>query len=387
MRILHAVQSLRLSEGGVARAVLDAVTVVERRAHRCALLTDGAPDLPDGWGPADRSRAHQASLVRPMPGVPLMRGGAWLDRILAGIDVVHLHQPWCPWLTQLGLSCLSRGVPYVVSLHGMLDRWSMSQGPAKKRLHLALAGRRMLQGASCVHFTAEDERRQAEDWFTPARCAVVPCVVDLAPYAERPDPGAAIARFGLPAGHRRLLYLSRIHPKKGLLQAVRALPAVRSACDVELCVAGDRQDKAYAAQVEREAVALGVEGHVRWLGHVDGSLKRSLYAAADALVLPTSQENFGLVLFESILCGTPIVTTRGVDGWRELESSGACWMSGAKPEEIGQAVHSLLSTDATELARRAEGARRWALGYLAEESVGGAMEAMYESARRGTRPR
>jgi glycosyltransferase involved in cell wall biosynthesis len=322
-----------------------------------------------------------------MPGVPLMRGGAWLDRILAGIDVVHLHQPWCPWLTQLGLSCLSRGIPYVVSLHGMLDRWSMSQGAAKKRLHLALAGRRMLQGASCVHFTAEDERRQAEDWFTPARCAVVPCVVDLAPYAERPDPVAAIARFGLPAGRRRLLFLSRIHPKKGLLQAVRALPAVRLACDVELCVAGDRQDKAYAAQVEREAVALGVEGHVRWLGHVDGSLKRSLYAAADALVLPTSQENFGLVLFESILCGTPIVTTRGVDGWRELESSGACWMSGAKPEEIGQAVHSLLSTDATESARRAEGARRWALGYLAEESVGGAMEAMYESARRGARPR
>ena len=322
-----------------------------------------------------------------MPGVPLLRGGAWLDRLLAGIDVVHLHQPWCPWLTQLGLSCLSRGIPYVVSLHGMLDRWSMSQGAAKKRLHLALAGRRMLQGASCLHFTAEDERRQALDWITPAQSAVVPCVVDLAPYAERPDPSAAIAHFGLTPGRRRILYLSRVHPKKGLLQAVRALPTVRSLFDAELCIAGDRQDEAYAEQVEREAVALGVGAHVRWLGHVDGALKRSLYAAADALVLPTRQENFGLVLYESILCATPVVTTRGVDGWRELESSGACWIAGTEPTEIAEAVRSVLGTEAIPMASRSAAARHWALGHLSERSVAGAMEGMYESVRRRLGPR
>lgn len=380
MRILHAVQSLRLAEGGVARAVLDAIAVTERRGHRCALLLDGEPDLPSGWESGGRGRVHQVMPVRAVPGLPIIAGGGRLAEALADVDVVHLHQPWCPWLVQVGLACRARGIPYVVSLHGMLDRWSMSQGAAKKRLHLAVAGRRMLESAAAIHFTAEEERAQAMAWFRPARSAVIPCVVDLKPYAMPPDPGLARSRFGLASGVRRLLYLSRIHPKKGLLHAVGALSGVRADFDAELCIAGDRQDESYARLVEREAEALGVRDSVRWLGHLDGDLKRSLYAASDVLVLPTSQENFGLVLFESLLCGTPVVTTHGVDAWRELESSGAAWITQAAAGPAAAAVKAVLGTDRAEISRRTSGAREWALRFLCEDAVGGAMDAMYGTA-------
>jgi glycosyltransferase involved in cell wall biosynthesis len=382
VRILHAVQSLLLAEGGVARAVLDAIAVIERRGHRCSLFLDGALDLPVGWQPDEPGRVHRAAPSRVLPGVPVILGAGGLDAALSAADVVHIHQPWCPWLVQAGLACRARGIPYVVSLHGMLDRWSMSQGTAKKRLHLALAGRRMLESAAAVHCTAEEERVQAVRWFRPARAAVIPCIVDLEPYASAPGPELARSTFGLRADVRRLLYLSRIHPKKGLLQAVRALPAIRNAFDAELCVAGDRQDESYARLVEREVESLGIRGHVRWLGHVDGELKRSLVATSDVLVLPTSQENFGLVLFESLLCATPVVTTSGVDAWRELQSSGAAWIAEADPVAVAEAVKTVLGTPSGDMARRTADARRWALGFLDEEAVGGAMEAMYETARR-----
>ena len=108
---------------------------------------------------------------------------------------MHLHGMWELSNYQVASICRRAGVPYVYSPHGMLDDWAMGLGGGKKRLVLALAGRRALAGARRVHFAARGEMEQSSARLPRANGAVVPLVFDLAPYRSLPEPGAARGRF------------------------------------------------------------------------------------------------------------------------------------------------------------------------------------------------
>jgi glycosyltransferase involved in cell wall biosynthesis len=292
-------------------------------------------------------------------------------------DVVHLHGPWTTSNLQVAALARRVGKPYVVSAHGMLDDWCMAQGALKKRVHLALASGKMLNGARAIHCAAEEEARQvAQRTSAPTRVVALP--VDLGPFSPLPGAKMARERFGLREGAATLLFLSRLHPKKGAEHAIDALHHLRSAgVDADLILAGPAQDEAYAASLRERVTRLNVGEHARFVGMVDGVLKISLYQAATALVLPTSQENFGFVLLESLLAGTPVVTTRGVDLWRELEESGGAIITPAAGRAIAEALGPVL--DAARRARMAEAGQRWARRLLDADALVQAYVAMYQA--------
>jgi glycosyltransferase involved in cell wall biosynthesis len=123
------------------------------------------------------------------------------------------------------------------------------------------------------------------------------------------------------------------------------------------------------------AGAHGSGDHVRFLGLVTRPLKLSLYEAADVFALPTHGENFGLVLPESLACGTPIVTTKGTDIWPELQAAGARLCT-TDPASIADAIASLLADPplARELGRRG---REWVLSFLDPDRLAGEYERLY----------
>ena len=125
---------------------------------------------------------------------------------------------------------------------------------------------------------------------------------------------------------------------------------------------------------------LRLDDRVDFVGEVLGADKLSLYQASDLFVLPTSQENFGLVLPEALACGTPVVTTKGVDIWPELESSGGALIADpATPEQFAQHIGALLGTRARRDEMGAKG-REWVLSSLSAESVMGLYVEMYREA-------
>jgi glycosyltransferase involved in cell wall biosynthesis len=257
----------------------------------------------------------------------------------------------------------------------------MSQKALKKRISIALVGRRMLESAAFVHCTATDEVRQSIKWFPRGRTVVVPCTMDLRVYRQLPEPELAREKFNLNRPGDMLLYISRIHPKKGLIHLIRALPRIREQYPAWLCVAGPREDAGYASLVDDEIRRLGLQESVKFVGNVsDPTLKTSLYSAARASVLPTSQENFGFVLFESLACGTPLVTTDLVDTWRELKEHGGAFIASQNPETVAREVLRVLSLSEAERFALSERARTWVLGYLDERAIGKQMEQAYEAA-------
>ena len=333
----------------MVRAVLDLLEGLATIGVDVTLLTSSTKDIPTSW--KDDAQAPKViTIERKMtPWFTLHKTTQppILDA-LANADVLHLHTPWEPLNVPIAAEARRTGTPYLVSAHGMLDDWSMAQHSTKKKFFLWLFGRRMLCGAFAMHFTADAEAEQALRYVPGANAGVLPLLLDLAPYADPPGPEIARQAFPILAGNEsKLLFLSRIHHKKGVERLIDTTAnLIQQGRKVQTLIAGPGEED-YLSSLKHRAVELGVQQQVHFLGMVRGDTKLSLYNACDVFVLPTSQENFGIVLAEAMACGLPTVTTHGVDIARELERCGAKIVSDqATPgeAELTTAIANLLDT-------------------------------------------
>lgn len=373
MNIAHYIDNLRPESGGTVKTVLDLCDRLAAHNHRVTVFTHDASGAPGRWLTGDGRGPHVHRLQPTRGRLHSMSSDdrRSLPARLAGFDAAHVHGMWERAASQFAESCGAARVPYVVSAHGMLDDWCMAQGSLKKRLYLAIVQRRWLRRAAWVHTTAEAERRQAQRRAPGARVAVVPHVFDLAEFASIPDPAQAREAFApLGLGEPTVLFLSRIHPKKGVEKLLRATRAMLDAGHrVQVLIAGSG-DADYVRSIEELRDSLGLTESAHLLGMVTGSLKLSLYAACDLFVLPTSQENWGFVFFESLACGTPVLTTRGVDPWPELEASGGARIveTGISPERLSDAAWDLLSAPG-RLREMGGAGRAWVMRDLDPDRV------------------
>lgn len=384
MKILQFKPTVRLESGGVTRAVLDLAAALAARGHEVCLATADATDVPADWdGTNDRPRTVVVQRGG-NPARPFAREARQaLESEIARADVVHLHVLWDPACAAIASWAKRAGVPYVVTSHGMLDDWCMEQKTAKKRLYLATIGRGLLRDAAAVHCTAEAEREQSSKWFPGTKGIVIPYFFDLEPYRELPGPGPAQAMFPqLDTDLPKVLFLSRLHYKKGverLLDAAAEL--IRRGVEFRLLLAGSG-DPTYEATLRRRVESLGLGEVAHFLGFVSGIEKLSLYQASDLFVLPTSQENFGFVTVEALACGTPVITTRGVDIWRELEHRCGAMIVDPHASAVAAAIQNSWK-DSQAATKAMEVGRPGVFSWLQPDTIADAFDDMYQSVASG----
>jgi glycosyltransferase involved in cell wall biosynthesis len=361
---------------------MDFCSILAAAGHDVTLVTTSdVTDVPERWRD---HRPGYPNLLKVDP--PTLPGGFFTRAAMRATsqhlrekEVLHLHGMWCASNIQFATAARRSNLPYVHTVHGMLDDWCMGQQPLRKRFFWAAFDRRVLQDAAAVHCTAQAELEQAKKWFSRGRGVVIPYVFDLGPFAELPGPGLARTRFALSENRPTALLLSRLHQKKGIELLIRATSrAVRDGADWLVLVAGTG-DPAYEARLEKLTDELQLRDHVRFLRFVSGAEKVSLYQAADVFVLPTSQENFGFVLFEALAAGTPVVTTRGTDAWPELEASGGAVFATLDAESIVDAVNGILR-DPGRRRDMGRAGRKWVFENLRGESIVKRFERLYARA-------
>ncbi len=386
MRILHYIKVLRHELGGPTRAVIDLSGALAAAGHDAVVATRHSEAWPEEWSNNNTTTG---------PGFPKLwklESRTWPMRLfsprqlrefrarLRGFQVLHLHGAWGVSNVQVASVARGLGIPYVISPRGMLDDWPMSQRTRKKKLFLALFGRKVFEMAAFVHCTAEGELAQSGKWFPKGRGTVIPNLIDLKPYHNLPGPDAARERFPiLTNGRPSVLFLSRIHYKKGIEVLLEAAALLRdSGVEVNIVIAGAGESN-YVEVLTREVSSRGLASRVEFLGMVTSPLKESLFQACHVLALPTSQENFGFVFYESLACGLPVVTTFGVDTWPELKSSGGAVIVDRDARAFADSIKALLSDDSKREAMGRSG-RAWVMENLDSAKVCGLFERAYERA-------
>ena len=342
MQILHYCARLRLIDGGVVRAILDLTSALSKCEKNVTLMVTEGEDFPEP------DSGVQTMLTGDFDRAPIRFSAsrlATLKHYVAETDVLHLHTPWEPANIQLAKLAREVGTPYVISVHGMLDDWVMKTSNLKKRMFLRLGGRKMFHLAAATHCTATAEATQARRWIPKSNIQVVPLVFDPSNYIT-PPPTSDPDKFWPQRESKKpiVLFLSRLHPKKGVDRLIRAAVEVITKHDTRFIIAGSGEPE-YEQELQKLVQDLNLHSNVEFVGFVEGDRKIALLRTADLFVLPTNQENFGLVFPEAMACGVPVITTRGVDIWQELNESGGSTIINEDPSSIANAISHLLAND------------------------------------------
>jgi glycosyltransferase involved in cell wall biosynthesis len=335
MKILHLIASVNPTHGGPIESVLQGALAWARLGHETQIACLDHPS--DPWVKACPIAVHALGLGgETYDGfrkcLPWLRYGysprlvPWLKANRGGYDAFVVNGLW-NYVAFAAKRAFSGGkAPYLVFSHGMLDPWFKKAYPLKhiaKQIVWLFSEGPLLTGAASVIFTTEDERRLARNAFWPYR--ITERVLD---FGTADPPAASIqqieafrAAFPRLRGRRYLLFLSRIHPKKGIDLLIRAFASkARSVADLDLVIAGPDQ-VGYRAQLEGIARESGVGDRVVWPGMIQGDLKWGMIRSAEALILPSHQENFGIVVAEAMACGRPVLISDKVNVCGEVEAS------------------------------------------------------------------
>jgi glycosyltransferase involved in cell wall biosynthesis len=339
------------------------------RWHEQEALGQSVPVLAFGrWNPPVRAVREFAIA----PGF-----SRWLGQNARRFDLVHVHALFS-CTTSIGMAQLRRQrLPYILRTIGQLNRWSLSQSRARKQLFLRLVDRANVQGARALHFTSEAERQEAGDLHFATPTFVLPLGV---PALSKRSPENQAIRTSL--GPTRLLFLSRLHPKKQLpvlFDALAALKQRHPSRPWQLDIAGDG-DPDYLLHLQHHCDALGLAPQVRWHGFVEGAAKQDLLHQADWFVLPSASENFGIAAAEALMAGTPVVLSPGVALAQEVQTAKAGMVCEPTAKALAHCLEQCLEPPSL---RMRESARQLAEQRFSWASISRQLIGNYEAALRG----
>ena len=254
------------------------------------------------------------------------------------------------------------GTPYFVFPHGMLDPWFKRTYPLKhfkKLLYWPWAEYRVLRDAAAVLFTSEEERRLARESFSLYRCREVVVSFGTAAPATNLERAREVFFDAFPnlRGQRLLLFLGRLHEKKGCDLLIEAFSQVRNSSErIHLVMAGPCAQPEYLRHLQQMATAS--DGLISFPGMLSGEVKWGALSAADAFVLPSHQENFGIAVAEALACGTPVLISNKVNIWREIEADGAGFVENDDLAGTTALLKRWLAASAATRATMRENARK-----------------------------
>jgi len=323
MKVLHVIASIRAAGGGPAEAVCSLSAALTASGHLAEVASLDDPAEPEiatfplpvhALGPGRGHYGYAPALV------------PWLRQNRSRYDATIVHGLWQYHSFGTWRALHGSESPYFVFPHGMLDPWFRRRYPLKhlkKWLYWPWADYRVLRDARAALFTCEQEQLLAPQSFALYRANAVITGLGTTPPPSGTDAVPFLERYSSLRGLRLLLFMGRLHPKKGcdlLLEGYASTLAQDSAW--RLVYAGPDSMNTQA-QLTARAEALGIADRVVFTGMLRGPMKWSALAAAEVFALPSHQENFGIAVAEALACGVPVLISREVNIWREIEAAGA----------------------------------------------------------------
>jgi glycosyltransferase involved in cell wall biosynthesis len=328
MNVLLTATTFRREYGGPAVSVPRLAIALGEAGTRIGLWA------PDGSIPEAILSEHRNHRVTQLIGS--------LDDALAQFgrpDIIHDNGIWQLVHHTIAVRARQHRIKRLVSVRGMLEPWALNQKRIKKALAWQLYQRKDLERAAALHATAECEIMAIRHVNLKNLAITIPNGCDL------PDSSTTNNGYRPASGIRQALFLSRIHPKKGLPMLIAAWARLRPP-NWKLRIAGP-DENGHRAEIATLIEQHGLADAISFIGSVHGRAKTDEYRAAELFILPTHSENFGMVIAEALSFGLPVLTTRSAP-WPELETEKCGFWT--EPNERG--ILDAL-TRATSLTRQA----------------------------------
>jgi glycosyltransferase involved in cell wall biosynthesis len=360
IRQLHIVASSNASSGGEGLAALRYVESIARAGGQVVFMSR---DIPDNYSIEFFTKEkfsmqavpiHQNLLIELFTQYSFFQG--YFERVK--IDLVHIHGMWSPILAIAASVARSKNIPVMISPHGSLEPWALRYKHIKKWLALKIYQRAILRSASLFVATATKEMESIRKLHLYQPIAVIPNGVDVVPQHRCNDSQKEI---------KRLLFLSRIHPIKGLHDLVEAWALVRQTGWRIVIAGGD--EGGYRKKVEDLIRDKGLEADFEFLGYVEGKQKQACFNDADIFILPTYSENFGIAVAEALVNELPVITTTGAP-WQDLVTYRCGWWVPPGVQGISSALTEMLKCDSHQLKEMGQRGRQVAVNKFSWDMIG-----------------
>ena len=282
-------------------------------------------------------------------------------------DVVHVNCCWSPMCSLVTFWAKGQGLKVVYTPHGMLEPWIMKRHYWTRKLPaILLYQRRAIRMADMLHATAESEQQHLLALGWNKQIGVIGNCINVDDIQLKSD------------WHSRqtILFLSRVHVKKGINFLIEAVAAIKEELAGYVVKIAGPGDAAYIEELKNLAKSLGVDEQVKFVGSVFGEAKFELYREADLFVLPTHSENFGIVVTEALACGTPVMTTKGTP-WQELETCHCGWWTEIGTEPTVKALKDFLTMDDKQLERMGRNGRKLVEEHYSSRKIAGEFMELY----------
>lgn len=254
------------------------------------------------------------------------------------VDIVHVHGMWRPILAITAIVSKNNRLPLILSPHGCMEPVALKYKYYKKWAALKTYQGLVLRAVSLFVATAEKEKESIRRLGYTQPIAVIPNGVDVTDvktslHLQKKDTNT-------------ILYLSRLHPGKGIENLIESWAAVRKD-GWKIIIAGDG-DRVYRESLEKLLSKYELESDFEFVGLVTGASKQACFEAADIFILPTHSENFGLVVAEALMHELPVITTTGAP-WQELIDHQCGWWVEPNVASISKALFEAMSTESGQL--------------------------------------
>jgi glycosyltransferase involved in cell wall biosynthesis len=341
MKALHVIPSLDPASGGPVEVLRQLRTIFSLGGHQVDVATLDSPEVARKYEFPARVFALGPSkgIYRYTPvAIP------WLKANVAGYDLVVIHCVWQYSALAAYRALEGFAIPYAVFTHGMLDPYFKKRCPfkhLKKTIYWHGFLRKILCDADVVLFTSEEERLLARETFS--RYKVRETVMPLGSFGPSCDTAAAreefLVRWPHLRGKRLALSLGRIHPKKAIDVVIGAFAGTLANDPAWHLVIAGPDEAGHRKELETLAAGLGLSSRITWTGMLQGDLKWGSLLVSEILVMPSHQENFGMVVVEALACSLPVILSNKVNIWREVLNCSAGYIG----EDTVEATKASLS--------------------------------------------